>query len=60
MNISYAGHTLLTTCICSFILKDTLYISKSKKNLISIHRLISNNSVFIELHPTLFLIKVKN
>lgn len=59
MNISYTKHTSLTTSSHSFILKDVLHIPKSKKNLVSIHRLTSNNSTFIKLYPTLFLVKDK-
>jgi hypothetical protein len=53
MNISYAGHTLLTTCICSFIVKDTLYISKSKKILslfIDLYLIIQSLSNYILLY----------
>jgi hypothetical protein len=57
MNISYIGHTAFPTLSHSILLKDILYVPRSKKNLISVHHLTSDNSVFIELHPTFFLIK---
>jgi hypothetical protein len=57
MNISYIGHTAFPTLSHSILLKDILYIPRSKKNPISVHRLTSDNSVFIELHLTFFLIK---
>jgi hypothetical protein len=56
MNISYIGHTIFCTPKHSILLKDILYVPRSNKNLVSIHRLTSDNSIFIELHPTFFLI----
>jgi hypothetical protein len=57
MNISYISHTIFPTPKRSILLKDVLYVPRSNKNLVSIHRLTSDNSIFIELHPTFFLIK---
>jgi hypothetical protein len=57
MKINYTGHTLLTIPSHSFVLKDVLYIPKSKKNYVSIHGLTSDNSIFIELYATFFLNK---
>jgi hypothetical protein len=57
MDIRFIGQTTFPTRSCNILLKDILYVPKSKKNLVSVHRLISNNSVFLELHPTFFLVK---
>jgi hypothetical protein len=57
MNINYIGHTTFPTPKHSILLKDILYVPRTKKNLVSIDCLTTNNSIFIELHPTFFLIK---
>jgi hypothetical protein len=57
LNISYIGHTTFPTPKHNILLKDIMYVPRSKKNLVSIHRLTSDNSIFIELHPAFFLIK---
>jgi hypothetical protein len=57
MSISYVGQTTFPTPSRNLLLNDILYVPKSKKNLVSVHRLTSENSIFIELHPNFFLIK---
>jgi hypothetical protein len=57
MNISYIGQTTFPMPSHNILLKDILYVPKSKKNLVSVHRLTYDNSVFLELHPTFFLVK---
>jgi hypothetical protein len=57
MNISDIDHTIFPTTIRSILLKDILYVPRSKKNLVSIHCLTTDNSIFIELRPAFFLIK---
>jgi hypothetical protein len=57
MSIGYIGHTTFPTPKCSILLKDIMYVPRIKKNLVSIHRLTTDNSIFIELLPTFFLIK---
>jgi hypothetical protein len=52
MDISFIGQTSFPTPSCNI-----LYVPKSKKNLVSVHHLTSDNSVFLELHPTFFLVK---
>jgi hypothetical protein len=34
-----------------------MYVPKAKKNLVSVHRLASDNHDFFEFHPDFFLIK---
>jgi hypothetical protein len=57
MNISYIDQTTFPTPSHSILLKDILYVPRSKKNLVSAHHLTSDDSIFIELHPTFFPIK---
>jgi hypothetical protein len=57
MDISFIGQTTFPTPSRNILLKDIFYVPKSKKNLVSIHRLTSDNFVFLELHPTFFLVK---
>jgi hypothetical protein len=57
MEISRIAHSIVTTTGRDLHLKNILYVPKAKKNLVSVHRLTSDNSVFIEFHPDFFLIK---
>jgi hypothetical protein len=57
MDISHIGHAIVNTPHHPIQLKNILYALRIKKNLISIHRLTVDNSIFIELHPFFFLIK---
>jgi hypothetical protein len=55
-NISYTGHTSLPISHI-FILKGILYVPKFKENFDIYSWTYINNSIFIELYPTFFLIK---
>jgi hypothetical protein len=57
MDISHIGHAIVNTPHHPIQLKNILYIPRTKKNLISIHRLTIDNSIFIELHHFFFFIK---
>jgi hypothetical protein len=57
MDIYFISQTTFPTPSRNILLKDILYVPKSKKNLISVHHLTSDNSVFLELHPTFFVVK---
>jgi hypothetical protein len=57
MDINFIGQTNFPTPSCNILLKDILYVSKSKNFFVSVHRLTSDNSVFLELHHTFFLVK---
>lgn len=57
MNISHIGRTTVRTPTRNIQLNDVLYVPQAKKNLVSVHRLTADNSVFIEFHPDFFLIK---
>jgi histone deacetylase 1/2 len=51
MQISHIGHSTIHTLSRSLNLKNILHVPSSKKNLLSVHRLASNNNVFLEFHP---------
>jgi hypothetical protein len=57
MDISHIGHAVVNTPHRPIQLNNILYVPRGRKNLISIHRLTIDNSIFIELHPFFFLIK---
>jgi histone deacetylase 1/2 len=57
MHISHIGHSTIHTPSRSLNLRNILHVPSSKKNLVSVHRLASDNNVFLEFHPDFFCIK---
>jgi hypothetical protein len=57
MNITHIGHSVVKNPIHNLILKNVLYAPDAKKNLVSVHKLASDNSAFLEYHPNYFVIK---
>jgi hypothetical protein len=57
MNISNIGHATLHTPNRSLHLKDILHVPKAHKSRASVHRITSDNNVFLAFHPNFFLIK---
>jgi hypothetical protein len=57
MDISHIGHAIVNTPHRPIQLNNILYVPRARKNLIFIHRLTIDNSIFVELHPFFFLIK---
>jgi hypothetical protein len=57
MDISHIGHTTVHTPIRDLHLNNVLCVPHAKKNLVSVHRLATDNSAFLEFHPDFFLIK---
>jgi hypothetical protein len=57
MEINHIGRTIIPTSACNLHLNKILHVPKAKKNLVSVHRLAKDNSVFLEFHPTYFMIK---
>jgi hypothetical protein len=57
MNIRHIGQSTVRTPIRNLQLQNILHVPSAKKNLISVHRLTSDNNVFLEFHPNFFLIK---
>jgi histone deacetylase 1/2 len=57
MEISHIGHTVVPTSSKHLHLNNVLHVPDASKNLIFVHRLAQDNSVFLEFHPDYFLIK---
>jgi hypothetical protein len=57
MTIKQVGHSVVSTPHRRILLKNVLHILQATRNLASVHRLTSDNDVFLELHPTFFLVK---
>jgi hypothetical protein len=55
MAIKHVGQSMVSTLSRSIILKNVLHVPQSTHNLTSVHRLTSDNDVFLELHPIFFL-----
>ncbi|WVZ77133.1 hypothetical protein U9M48_025033 [Paspalum notatum var. saurae] len=57
MKISHVGQSTIHTPNRNLHLKNILHVPNSSKNLVSVHRLATDNNVFLEFHPNFFLIK---
>lgn len=57
MEINQIGHTIVHTLHKNLSLNNVLYVPDSSKNLVSVHRLTSDNNVFLEFHPNHFFVK---
>jgi hypothetical protein len=57
MDISHVGKTIVHTQCRNLNLENILHVPSATKNLISVHRLTTDNNVFLEFHPNFFLIK---
>jgi hypothetical protein len=57
MNITRIGHSVVKPPIRNLMLKNVFYAPDATKNLISVHKLASDNSAFLEYHPDYFVIK---
>jgi hypothetical protein len=57
MHIKHIGHSVIHTPSYDLSLINILHVPKSSKNLVSVHRITSNNNVFFELHPN-FLLRI--
>jgi hypothetical protein len=57
MRINQIVQSIVKTPKHNLILNNVLYVPEANKNLASVHRLTSDNNVFIEYHPNYFLIK---
>jgi hypothetical protein len=54
MDISHIGHTTIYSSSCDIHLKNILYAPQASKNLVFVHHLATDNSVFLEFHPDFF------
>jgi hypothetical protein len=57
MNIRHIGYSSIHTPGRNLHLHKILHVPQTSKNLVSVHRLTTDNNVFIEFHPNFFLIK---
>jgi hypothetical protein len=57
MKISHIGHIVVPTSSRNLYLKNVLHVPDAAKNLVSVHHLVQDNSVFLEFHPEYFLVK---
>jgi hypothetical protein len=57
MDICNIGHAVIKIPIKSLHLKNILHVPTIQKNLVSIHRLTSDNHVSLEYFPRYFLVK---
>lgn len=57
MNINHTGKTIIHTQTRNLNLNHVLHVPQATKNLVSVHRLTTDNDVFLEFHPNYFLIK---
>jgi hypothetical protein len=57
MRISHIGQSTIHTLARNLHLKDILHVPCTKKNLVSIHRLASDNNVSFKFHLDFFFIK---
>jgi hypothetical protein len=57
MTIKHVGHSAVSTPHRRILLKNVLHVPQATRNFASVHRLTADNDVFLELHPTFFLVK---
>jgi hypothetical protein len=57
MAIQHIGQSMVPTPSRQILLKNVLHVPQASKSLASVHRLTTDNNVFLELHPTFFHIK---
>jgi hypothetical protein len=57
MNINHTGKTVIHTQTRNLNLNHVLHVPQATKNLVSVHRLTTDNDVFLEFHPNYFFIK---
>jgi hypothetical protein len=57
LSISHIGHSHLAGPMHSLALKNILHVPAISKSLISVHKLVSDNDVFIEFHRHFFCVK---
>jgi hypothetical protein len=57
MTIKHIGQSTVITPYRNISLNNVLHVPQATRNLASVHRLTSDNDVFLELHPDFFLVK---
>jgi histone deacetylase 1/2 len=57
MDIAHIGRVICHTPERKLFLNNVLHVPSTTKNLVSVHRLASDNNAYFEFHPNRFLIK---
>jgi hypothetical protein len=57
MTIKHVGHSAVSTPHRRILLKNVMHVPQATRNLASVHHLTADNVVFLEFHPTFFLVK---
>jgi hypothetical protein len=57
MHIEHVGESVIQTPYPDRRLNHVLHVPQAAKNLASVHRIVTDNNVFFELHPNFFFIK---
>lgn len=57
MTINHIGQAVVPTLSHNLHLNNVLHVPNACKNLVSVHRLASDNNAFLEFHPNFFSIK---
>ena len=57
LHISHIGHSQISGLDRNLALRDILHVPNISKNLLSVHKFVSDNDVFVEFHPTVFFVK---
>jgi hypothetical protein len=57
MPIKHIGQSTIHTPDRNLHIVNVLHVPSTKKNLVYVHKLTSDNNVFLEFHPNFFLVK---
>ena len=57
MDIAHVGRVICHTPERNLLLNNVLHVPSTTKNLVSVHKLASDNNAYFEFHPHLFFIK---
>lgn len=57
MDIKHIGYASVATPSKTIHLNNVLHVPKAAKNLVSVHRLTTDNHAYLEFHPDSFFIK---
>jgi hypothetical protein len=56
MMIKHIGHSIVSNPCRQIFLNNVLYVPQATRNLASVHCLTADNDVFLELHPSFYII----
>jgi hypothetical protein len=59
MHISHIGHTSFHTPLRKIHLNNVLFVPKTHKNLVFVHRFTKDNNVYLQYHPYHFLSRIR-